>query len=124
MKEMTFTKAISEAFDEEMERDPAVFIIGEDIGEHFGELMGFGGLFKKYGPKRIRETPISETAILGGAIGAAATGMRPIASLMFVDFMGVCGDELLNQLQMRYMLGGKVKLPPRVAIQRSSGGSS
>jgi pyruvate dehydrogenase E1 component beta subunit len=69
------------------------------------------GLQEKYGMERIRETPISETAILGSAIGAAATGMRPIASLMYVDFFGVCGDELINQLQMRYMTGGQVKLP-------------
>jgi pyruvate dehydrogenase E1 component beta subunit len=113
MKEMTFSQAQSEAFDEEMERDPTVFIIGEDIGEHWfagGPTGPLRGLFKKY-PQRIKETPISETAILGGAIGAAATGMRPIAAMMFVDFLGVCGDELLNQLQMRYMFGGKIKLP-------------
>ena len=92
-----------------MERDPTVFIIGEDIS--WGIIGAYAGLFEKYGPQRIRETPISETAILGGAIGAAATGMRPIAAMMFVDFMGVSGDELLNQLQMRYMVGGKIKLP-------------
>jgi pyruvate dehydrogenase E1 component beta subunit len=112
MKEITFTQAAYEALDEEMARDPFVFLFGEDIGEHWGGLWGqFTGLFEKYGPQRIRETPISETAILGGAIGAAATGMRPVASMMFVDFIGVCGDELLNQLQMRYMFGGKIKLP-------------
>ena len=119
MKEMNFAQAQSEAFDEEMERDPTVFIIGEDIGEHF-EMPEVRGLFEKYGPKRIRETPISETAILGGAIGAAATGMRPVASMMFVDFLGVSGDELLNQLQMRYMFGGKIKLP--LTIMGDSGG--
>jgi len=122
VKEMTFNQALNEAFDEEMERDPAVFIIGEDIGEHWfagGPTGPFRGLFKEYGPQRIRETPISETAILGGAIGAAATGMRPIAAMMFVDFLGVCGDELINQLQMRYMFGGKIKLP--LTILGSSG---
>jgi len=112
MREVTFTKAQTEAFDEEMERDPTVFILGEDVGEHWGGPMGqFRGLFEKYGAQRIKDTPISETAILGSAIGAAATGMRPIASMMFVDFLGVAGDELLNQLQMRYMFGGKIKLP-------------
>ena len=112
MKEITFSQALNETFDEEMERDPTIFIIGEDIGEHWGGPFGqFRGLYEKYGPQRIRETPISETAILGAAIGAAATGMRPIAALMFADFLGVCGDELLNQLQMRYMFGGKLKLP-------------
>jgi len=112
MKELNYSQALREAFDEEMERDPTIFIIGEDIGEHWGGPMGqFLGLYEKYGPKRIRETPISETAILGGAIGAAATGMRPIAAMMFADFLGVSGDELLNQLQMRYMYGGRIKLP-------------
>ena len=112
MRELTFSQAQNEAFDEEMARDDSVFIIGEDIGEHWGGPMGqFRGLFAKYGAERIRETPISETAILGAAIGAAATGMRSIAAMMFADFLGVAGDELLNQLQMRYMYGGKVKLP-------------
>ena len=112
MREITFTQAMNEAFDEELKRDPAVFILGEDIGRHFGGAVGgFTGLYDKYGPERIRETPISETAILGSAIGAAATGLRPIASLMYVDFFGVCGDELINQLQMRYITGGQVKLP-------------
>ncbi len=112
MKEVTFLQAINEAVNEEMERDPSVFLIGEDIGKAWGGPFGeFMGLFDKYGPERVRDTPISETAILGGALGAAATGMRPIASLMFVDFLGVCGDELINQLQMRYMYGGKIKLP-------------
>ncbi len=97
MKEITFKQAINEAVDEEMARDPKVFILGEDIGKHWGAAMGeYQGLFDKYGPERIRETPISETAILGGAIGAAATGMRPIAFLFFDDFLGVCGDELIK----------------------------
>lgn len=112
MKEITYAQAINEAVDEEMKRDPSIFILGEDIGKHWGAGLGeLKGLFDKHGPERVRETPISETAILGGAIGAAATGMRPIAFLYFSDFLGVCGDELLNQLQMRYMYGGKIKLP-------------
>ena len=112
MKEITYSQAINEAVDEEMKRDSKVFILGEDIGKHWGAALGeLKGLFDKYGPERVRETPISETAILGGAIGAAATGMRPIAYLYFNDFMGVCGDELINQLQMRYMYGGKTRLP-------------
>jgi len=122
MKEISLSRAVNEAYDEEMERDPTVFIIGEDIGEHWGGPFGqFRGLFEKYGPQRIRETPISETAILGGAIGAAATGMRPIAAMMFVDFLGVCGDELLNQLQMRYMFGGKIKLPLTILASTGAG---
>ncbi len=122
MQELRITQAMNQAFDEELERDPTVFIIGEDIGEHWGGPMGqFKGLFEKYGSQRIKETPISETAIMGAAIGAAATGMRPVAAMMFVDFLGVCGDELLNQLQMRYMFGGKLKLPLTILAASGAG---
>ena len=112
VKEITYVKAINEAADEEMTRDSRVFIMGEDIGQAWGSPFGeYVGLFDKYGPQRVRNTPISETAILGGAIGAAAVGMRPIAHIQYSDFLGVCADELINQLQMRYMYGGKIKLP-------------
>ena len=125
MKEISFMKAINEAADEEMKRDPGVFILGEDVGKAWGGAYGdFVGLFDKYGAERVRETPISETAILGSAIGAAATGMRPIAYLYFVDFLGVCGDELINQLQMRYMFGGKTKLPLTITAYSGAGVSS
>jgi len=125
MRVIRFNQAINEALDEEMTRDPSVFIIGEDIGEHWGGPFGqFHGLAEKYGTKRIRDTPISETAILGGAIGAAATGMRPVAAMMFVDFLGVSGDELLNQLQMRYMFGGKIKLPLTIIATSGAGASA
>jgi len=123
MKEITYLKAINEAIDEEMKRDPRVFIIGEDIGKHWGGSMGeLMGLFDKYGAERVRNTPISETAILGGAMGAAATGMRPIAYLYFVDFIGVCGDELITHLtKMRYMFGGKIKLPVTITAYSGAG---
>jgi pyruvate dehydrogenase E1 component beta subunit len=122
MREITYVKAITEAFDEEMDRDPTVFIMGEDIGQYWGGSVGeFQGLFDKYGPERVRETPISETAIMGAAIGAASIGMRPIANIMFADFLGVPMDEILNQLtKMRYMFGGKITLP--VTIVTLSGG--
>lgn len=110
MKEITFTQAITEAVDEEMAKDPNVIVMGEDVRNWGGPLGELTGLYDKYGA-RVKDTPISETAILGSAIGAAATGLRPIAHIMFVDFCGVCGDELLNQLQMRYMYGGKAELP-------------
>lgn len=109
MKKISVLQAQREAIDEEMKRDSSVFVLGENVQAPGTDI--WEGLVDRYGPERVRDTAISETAILGGAIGAAATGMRPIASLMFVDFMGVCGDELLNQLQMRYMFGGKIKLP-------------
>jgi len=112
MREMTFLETISETLAEEMARDPSVFVIGEDLRVWGAPRGEYKGLYEKFGPKRVLDTPISETAILGGAIGAAATGLRPIASIMYANFLGVCGDELLNQLtQMRYMFGESVKLP-------------
>lgn len=126
MREITYGQAINEAYDEELKRDPAVFIIGEDIGKHWGAAFGeMQGLFDKYGPERIRETPISETAILGGAIGAAVTGMRPVAFMFFADFLGVAMDEILNQLTpMRYMFGGKAKLPVTITCYSGAGVSN
>ncbi len=111
MKELTYREAINEAVDEEMARDSAVFLMGEDIrvwGSPYGE---FAGLFEKYGLERVMDTPISESAFVGGAIGAAATGMRPIANVMFYNFIGRAADEILNQIQTPYMSGGHVKLP-------------
>jgi len=121
MREITYLQAISEAVDEEMARDPTVFILGEDVGKYWGGAVGeFRGLFDKY-PGRVLNTPISERAILGGAIGAAETGMRPIANIMYSEFLGVCMAELRNSLtKSRYMTGGKVKLP--VTIMTYSGG--
>ncbi len=123
MREITYSKAINEAYDEELARDPAVFIMGEDIGQYWGAAFGeMQGLWDKYGSKRIRETPISETAILGAAIGCAATGMRPVAFLFFADFFGVCGDEIWNQLTpTRYMFGGKLKLPVTITAYSGAG---
>jgi len=115
MKEITFLQAINEAVDEEMARDANVIILGCDVRVWGAPRGEFKGLVGKYGPDRVLDTPISETAILGGAIGAAATGMRPIANIMYANFLGVCGDELVNQLTpMRYMFGGKIKVPVTV----------
>ncbi|MBA7501226.1 Acetoin:2,6-dichlorophenolindophenol oxidoreductase subunit beta [subsurface metagenome] len=124
MREINYIRAITEAVDEEMARDPSVFLLGEDVRALGAPRGEFKGLFDKYGPERVIDTPISETAILGGAIGAAATGMRPIANIMYANFLGVCGDELINQLtQMRYMFGGKIKLPVTI-VSYSGGGFS
>jgi pyruvate/2-oxoglutarate/acetoin dehydrogenase E1 component len=111
MREINFRQAIGEALAEEMERDSSVFILGEDVGK-MGGLMGeIGDLFVKY-PDRVRDTPLSEAAILGASIGAAITGMRPIPQMRFVDFLGVAWDEILNGMtKMRYMFGGKIKMP-------------
>jgi pyruvate dehydrogenase E1 component beta subunit len=112
MREINFRQAIGEALDEEMARDPTVFILGEDVGK-MGGLMGeMAGLYEKYGTERVRDTPLSEAAILGAAIGAAITGMRPVARMRFADFLGVAWDEIMNQMtKMRYMFGGKIKMP-------------
>jgi pyruvate dehydrogenase E1 component beta subunit len=126
VREITYGQAINEAFDEELKRDPTVFLLGEDIGKYWGGALGeCQGLFDKYGPERIRETPISETAILGSAIGAAATGMRPVAWLYFTDFLGVAMDEIWNQLtKMRYTFGGKAKLPVTITCYSGAGMSA
>ena len=124
MREISYIQAITEAVDEEMARDPSVFLLGEDVRALGAPRGEFRGLFDKYGPERVVDTPISETAILGSAIGAAITGMRPIANIMYANFLGVCGDELINQLtQMRYMFGGKIKVPVTI-VSYSGGGFS
>ena len=111
-RRLTMAQAISEAIGQEMERNPDVFVMGEDVGAYGGIFGATGGLFQKFGGERIIDTPISETAFIGAAIGAAAEGMRPIAELMFVDFFGVCMDEIYNHLAKNtYMAGGNIKLP-------------
>jgi acetoin:2,6-dichlorophenolindophenol oxidoreductase subunit beta len=109
---LTGNKAIAEAIRLEMERDPNVFVMGEDVGVYGGIFGATEGLFEKFGPERVMDTPISETAFIGAAIGAAAEGMRPIVELMFVDFFGVCMDQIYNHMaKIPYMSGGRVKLP-------------
>lgn len=112
MRELTYAEALREAMAEEMERDNSVFIMGEDVGI-FGGCFGVtGDLSKRFGEDRVRDTPITETAIVGGAVGAAMTGSRPIAEIMFASFLGVAMDEVLNQAsKMCYMTGGQAKVP-------------
>jgi pyruvate dehydrogenase E1 component beta subunit len=109
---MNFLTAINEALRLEMERDPNVYIVGEDVGA-FGGCFGVtNGLLAQFGEKRVRDTPITESAIVGAAVGAAVGGLRPVAELMFVDFIGVAMDQLYNQAaKMKYMFGGKAKIP-------------
>jgi len=122
MREITFLKAITEAIDEEMGRDPDVILVGEDVRIWGGPLGEFTGLYGKYGDNRVFDTPISETAIMGTAIGSAATGMRPIASIMFSEFLGICFSEILNILaKLRYMTGGKVSLPVTITTYTGAG---
>jgi pyruvate/2-oxoglutarate/acetoin dehydrogenase E1 component len=111
-RRLTMAQAISEAIAQEMERDPEVFVMGEDIGKYGGIFGATGGLLAKFGDQRIMDTPISETAFIGTAIGAAAEGMRPIVELMFVDFFGVCMDMIYNHMAKNtYMAGGNITLP-------------
>jgi len=112
MKKMTYAEAIRDGMRVEMKRDPNVYLAGEDVGV-FGGVFGVtAGLMEEFGPSRVLDTPISETAIVGHAVGAAAAGLRPIVDIMFVDFMGICLDELSNQAaKMRYMFGGKAQVP-------------
>ncbi len=122
MPELNFIQAINQAIDEEMRRDPSIVVLGEDVRALGAPLGEFKGLFEKYGAERVIDTPISETAILGAAIGAAATGLRPIANIMYANFLGVCGDELINQLtNMRYMFGGKIKVPVTIMSYTGAG---
>ncbi|MEH7235453.1 alpha-ketoacid dehydrogenase subunit beta [Bacillus sp. JJ1562] len=109
---LTGNKALSEGIRLEMEKDPEVFVLGEDVGKYGGIFGSTEGLYDKFGPERIMDTPISETAFIGAAVGAASQGMRPIVELMFVDFFGVCMDQIYNQMaKIPYMSGGNVKLP-------------
>jgi len=108
---------------EEMRRDPDVFFMGEDIGAYRGAFGVSGGMLEEFGPERIRDTPISENAFVGAAVGAALTGMRPIVEVMFSDFVSVCFDHILNQApKMRYMSGGKASVP--MVLRTPSGGGT
>jgi pyruvate dehydrogenase E1 component beta subunit len=118
---LTTSKAISEAIAQEMERDETVFVMGEDIGVYGGIFGATEGLLAKFGPDRIMDTPISETGFIGAAVGAAISGMRPIAELMFVDFFGVCMDQIYNHMaKIHYESGGNVKVP--VVLTTAMGG--
>src|SRR5438128_2340816 len=121
VREITTAHAISEAIAQEMARDPRVFVMGEDIAKYGGIFGATQGLLDQFGEDRVRDTPISETAFIGAAIGAALEGMRPIVELMFVDFFGVCMDQIYNHLAKNtYMSDGNVHLP--VVLTTAIGG--
>ncbi len=125
MRTITYSQAIYEAMREEMARDPNVILIGEDVGA-FGGVWGVSGdLVKLFGEDRVRDTPISEAAIVGAGLGAAMVGMRPIVEIMFGDFMPVAGDQLVNQVaKARYMSGGRAKIPLTIRITTGAPGSA
>jgi len=112
MPETRYVKAITEALAEEMARDERVIVLGEDVGVPGGAFGATRGLCQQFGAERVRDTPISETAIVGAAVGAAANGLRPVVEIMFMDFIGTCWDQVVNQMaKMRYMFGGQIRLP-------------
>jgi pyruvate/2-oxoglutarate/acetoin dehydrogenase E1 component len=112
MSTMSIGQAINNAISLEMENDPNVLLLGEDIGNAGGVAGVTQGLQAKFGEKRVLDTPISESGFLGAAIGAAVVGLRPVVDLMFIDFIGVAMDQLFNQAaKMRYIFGGKAKIP-------------
>lgn len=122
MREITYAEAIREALHEEMTKDPRVFLIGEDIGAYGGAFKITDGFLKEFGPERVRDTPISEAAIVGAAIGSALMGLRPIAEIMYMDFIPICLEQLANQAaKMRFMSGGQLKVPIIVRTQYSLG---
>ncbi len=112
MREISFSEATLEAMKEEMERDEKVFIMGEDIARQGGIFGQFRGLPQLFGTERVRDTPITETAIVGAGVGAAMAGMRPVVDMHFADFLGVAMDEVFNQMaKIRYMFGGQTTMP-------------
>ena len=122
MREVRYWQALNEAMREELDRDPDVFVMGEDVGIYGGAYGVTKGLYEDYGEERIRDTAISEQVIVGAAVGAAMTGMRPVAEIMYVDFLGVAMDQIFNQAaKIRYMFGGKAKVPMTLRTQGGTG---
>ncbi len=121
MAELTYRQAVAAGLAQEIERDRTVVLIGEDIGAAGGVFKATEGLFDRFGPTRIWDTPISEQAIIGTAMGAAMTGIRPVAEIMFSDFLATCWDGVANEIaKMRYMTGGQICLP--LVVRCANGG--
>jgi pyruvate dehydrogenase E1 component beta subunit len=121
--ELSFREAVAAGIAQEMARDPTVYFIGEDVAAAGGVFKATVGLFERFGPERVRDTPISEQAIVGAAMGAAMTGLRPIVEIMFSDFLATCWDMVANQVaKTRYMTDGQVSLP--LVIRTANGGGT
>ncbi len=120
-RELFLVQAVGEAIRQEMERDPDVFVAGEDVAAHGGSFGVTRGLTARFGEDRCFDTPISESGIMGLAVGSAACGLRPVVEIMFMDFIGTCMDQILNQMaKMKYMFGGKARLP--IVVRTTCGG--
>jgi pyruvate/2-oxoglutarate/acetoin dehydrogenase E1 component len=125
MAQMMYRDALRTALAEEMRRDPAVFVIGEEVGRYGGAYAVTKGLFDEFGPERVVDTPISEASTVGLGVGAAVTGLRPVVELMYVDFVGLAGDQVANQMaKLRYMTGGQVTVPMVLRTQGGTGRSA
>ena len=123
MAELTYRDAVARGIAQEMTRDPDVVFLGEDIGKAGGVFKATVGLYEQFGPLRVRDTPISEQAILGAAMGAAMTGLKPIAEIMFSDFFAVCFDYIANEFaKSRYMSNGQLKCP--LVVRTGNGGGA
>ena len=123
MAELTYRDAVAAAIAQEMERDPSVYFLGEDVADAGGAFKASVGLLERFGADRVRDTPISEEAIVGVAMGAAMTGLRPIVEIMFSDFLATCWDIIANQIaKTRYMTNGQISLP--LVIRTANGGGS
>lgn len=121
-KQLNYRQIIAQAIADEMREDPNVVLIGEDVGAAGGAFKCTAGLFEEFGSRRVRDTPISEQAIIGTAIGSAIRGLRPVAEIMFADFAGVCFDQIVNQAaKYRYMTNGQVKLPLTIRLSNGAG---
>ena len=134
-RQLSFIQAVNEALRQEMERDDRVFVMGEDIAGGAGRpekedawggpMKLTKGLIGQFGPERVRDTPISEAGFVGAGVGAAATGLRPVVDLMYVGFLGVCADQILNNAaKIHYMFGGKVTVPLTIMTATGAGTSA
>jgi len=122
MRTINYTKALWEALHDAMSKDERVFLVGEDIGVQ-GNIFGVTyGLLEEFGPKRVRNSPISEAAIVGAAVGSSILGMRPVVEIMYIDFANIAMEQIVNQAaKLHYMSGGKVKLPLVIRTQGGAG---
>jgi acetoin:2,6-dichlorophenolindophenol oxidoreductase subunit beta len=124
-RQLTYVKAFNEGMHQIMAEDPDVFLIGEDVAGYGGVFHMFDGLLTSFGERRVKDTPISEQAIIGLGVGAAARGLRPVCDLMFMDFIGVAMDQIFNQAaKMKYMFGGAVSIPLTITTAGGAGMSA